>query len=237
MEIGRAAAFDLALVAPSLPPFPCPSGHTEMSYLRHLVEDGATRRYGPRPRDTRDSLAWRTIDHELDIIETLGFPQMADRTPDPLRLMVTAAQSAMVAPRGMKESKETQTDVDEAILADMEQLYNESQKADNSAQKARVTAFTQSIAALARMMDAVEGRKYVVYLSEGFDTSLAQGSQEQNVQDQQSDAAGFIRLFSLPNRVRALKDQEMAAADPSVVALPKNEEAAPAPEKPELAIA
>ncbi len=29
----------------------------------------------------------------------------------------------------------------------------------------------------------------------------------------------------------------MAAADPSVVALPKPEEAAPAPEKPELAIA
>jgi argininosuccinate synthase len=54
---------------------------------------------------------------------------------------------------------------------------------------------------------------------------------------QQSDAAGFIRLFSLPNRVRALKDQELAAADPSIVALPKNEEAAPAPEKPELAIA
>jgi argininosuccinate synthase len=29
---------------------------------------------------------------------------------------------------------------------------------------------------------------------------------------QQSDAAGFIRLFALPQRVRALKDQEMAAA-------------------------
>ena len=29
---------------------------------------------------------------------------------------------------------------------------------------------------------------------------------------QQSDAAGFIRLFALPARVRALKDQEMAAA-------------------------
>jgi error-prone DNA polymerase len=74
VEIGRAAAFDLALVAPSLPPFPCPEGHTEMSYLRQIVEEGATRRYGPRPRDTRDSLAWRTIDHELDVIETLGFP-------------------------------------------------------------------------------------------------------------------------------------------------------------------
>jgi argininosuccinate synthase len=51
---------------------------------------------------------------------------------------------------------------------------------------------------------------------------------------QQSDAAGFIRLFSLPNRVRALKDQEMAAVNSPVVS--RNEEAAQA-EKPEMAIA
>jgi error-prone DNA polymerase len=69
-EIGRAAAFDLALVAPDLPPFPCPEDHTEMSYLRERVEEGATRRYGPRA----DTLAWRTIDHELAVIEALGFP-------------------------------------------------------------------------------------------------------------------------------------------------------------------
>ena len=41
-EIGRAAAFDLSLVAPKLPPFPCPDGPdgrplTEMQYLRALV--------------------------------------------------------------------------------------------------------------------------------------------------------------------------------------------------------
>ncbi len=35
---------------------------------------------------------------------------------------------------------------------------------------------------------------------------------------QQSDAAGFIRLFALPARVRALKDQEAAAAAPAQVA-------------------
>jgi hypothetical protein len=29
---------------------------------------------------------------------------------------------------------------------------------------------------------------------------------------EQSDAAGFIRLFALPSRVRAIKDQELAAA-------------------------
>jgi argininosuccinate synthase len=38
---------------------------------------------------------------------------------------------------------------------------------------------------------------------------------------QQSDAAGFIRLFALPARVRALKDQEMALnAAPSSVETP-----------------
>ena len=65
---------------------------------------------------------------------------------------------------------------------------------------------------------------------------------------QQSDAAGFIRLFSLPNRVRALKDQELAAADAAATALPKSGEAAPASDekafestksakKPELVVA
>jgi error-prone DNA polymerase len=76
-EIGRAAAFDLSLVAPSLPPFPCPDGMTEMQYLRHLAEEGATRRYGERPFTsclTQRERAWATIDRELDIIEQLGFP-------------------------------------------------------------------------------------------------------------------------------------------------------------------
>ena len=78
VEVARSAAFDLALVAPRLPPFPCPEGLDEMSYLRRLTEEGGTRRYGRRPADTSDDLslrarAWRTIDHELAVIETLGF--------------------------------------------------------------------------------------------------------------------------------------------------------------------
>jgi error-prone DNA polymerase len=79
-ELGRACAFDLALVAPQLPPFPCPDGLDEMAYLRRLTEQGATHRYGPRggadPRGDRDRnrKAWAQIDHELAVIEALGFP-------------------------------------------------------------------------------------------------------------------------------------------------------------------
>ncbi len=70
-ELGRACAFDLALVAPNLPPFPCPDGLIEMQYLRRLVDEGGRRRYGTRAHRPD---AWRVIDHELDVIEALGFP-------------------------------------------------------------------------------------------------------------------------------------------------------------------
>ncbi|MET0663556.1 MAG: PHP domain-containing protein, partial [Ilumatobacteraceae bacterium] len=81
-EIGRAAAFDLALVAPNLPPFPCPPGPdgsvmNEMQYLRHVTEENARRRYGERPSSDEDlslrARAWTTIDHELALIEQLDF--------------------------------------------------------------------------------------------------------------------------------------------------------------------
>jgi error-prone DNA polymerase len=79
-ELGRACAFDLSLVAPRLPPFPTPGRVDEMTYLRRLAEDGATRRYGPRggadPRGDveRNRKAWVQIDHELAVIEALGYP-------------------------------------------------------------------------------------------------------------------------------------------------------------------
>ena len=77
-EISAAIAFDLSLVAPQLPPFPCPDGMNEMSYLRHLVTIGAKHRYGEEPPTLDEDLslrarAWKVIHHELDIIETLGF--------------------------------------------------------------------------------------------------------------------------------------------------------------------
>jgi error-prone DNA polymerase len=72
-ELGRDLAFDLELVAPRLPDFPVPPGHTEMTWLRELATRGATRRYGPRHAE-RTPGAWRQIDHELAMIEQLGFP-------------------------------------------------------------------------------------------------------------------------------------------------------------------
>jgi error-prone DNA polymerase len=69
--IGRELAFDLKLVAPRLPAYDVPAGHTEMSWLRHLTMRGAGRRYGDRDRNPK---AYRQLEHELDLIEKLDFP-------------------------------------------------------------------------------------------------------------------------------------------------------------------
>ena len=73
-ELGRRLAFDLGLVAPNLPDFPMP-GHfqDEMDYLRHLTWEGARDVYAGSD-DGIDPGARRRLEHELDIIEKLGFP-------------------------------------------------------------------------------------------------------------------------------------------------------------------
>ncbi len=71
--LGRECAFSLSLVAPELPPYPCPDGLDEAAYLRRLATEGAMARYGPAEAE-RVPGAWRQIGHELDMIERLGFP-------------------------------------------------------------------------------------------------------------------------------------------------------------------
>jgi error-prone DNA polymerase len=65
---GGDLAFDLNLVAPRLPDYPVPPGHTEMSWLRELTMRGAGERYRDQPK------AYEQLEYELRMIEELGFP-------------------------------------------------------------------------------------------------------------------------------------------------------------------
>jgi error-prone DNA polymerase len=69
--LGMECAFDLHLVAPELPPFNVPDGHTEVSYLRELTYLGAAGKYSDHEEKDK---AYQQIAHELEIIEKLGFP-------------------------------------------------------------------------------------------------------------------------------------------------------------------
>ncbi|MDN4484356.1 error-prone DNA polymerase [Demequina lignilytica] len=72
-HLAAESAFDLDLVAPNLPPYPVPPGHTEATWLRELTYRGARERYGPPDRE-RVAGAWAQIEHELAVIEALDFP-------------------------------------------------------------------------------------------------------------------------------------------------------------------
>ncbi len=69
--LGEQCAFGLALIAPQLPPFDVPDGHTEDTWLRQLTMTGARDRYGPAERAPR---AYAQIEHELKVITQLNFP-------------------------------------------------------------------------------------------------------------------------------------------------------------------
>ena len=70
-DLGEQCAFGLALIAPQLPPFDVPPGHTEDSWLRELAMAGAQRRYGPRAQARQ---AYAQIERELEVIAQLQFP-------------------------------------------------------------------------------------------------------------------------------------------------------------------
>ena len=70
LMIAERAVVDIEFGKILLPHFPVPEGETEVSYLRSLVDQGAGDRYGsslsPEVHDR--------IEHELKIIEEMGFP-------------------------------------------------------------------------------------------------------------------------------------------------------------------
>ena len=70
LSIAERVNVDLDFGRILLPSFPVPSGETEVSYLRKLVDQGARDRYG---HDAAPEV-WDRVEHELKIIEEMGFP-------------------------------------------------------------------------------------------------------------------------------------------------------------------
>jgi error-prone DNA polymerase len=72
--LGGELAFDLRLIAPRLPDFPMP-GHfrSEMEYLAHITWEGARRIYPGIGAGGVEPGARARLEHELGIIERLGF--------------------------------------------------------------------------------------------------------------------------------------------------------------------
>jgi DNA-directed DNA polymerase III (polc) len=73
VDLSSRLQFELGHLGYEFPRYPVPDGETMDSFLRKRVEEGVARRYGPK-RDRRLlERARKQVDHELVLIEKLGF--------------------------------------------------------------------------------------------------------------------------------------------------------------------
>ncbi|HEY4564762.1 MAG TPA: VWA domain-containing protein [Thermoanaerobaculia bacterium] len=131
----------------------------------------------------------RQIDTAL---ASLGLPDLTHPV-DPLRLVLqevvgSGNVTGIARPQGRDALAEMN---DTGTLLPMEPLVQGVERADRAALKTQVDIFTRSLSDLARQMAVVEGRKYLVFLSEGFDAALLQGTADASRQEEMREEVFF----------------------------------------------
>jgi len=119
-------------------------------------------------------------------ITTLGLPQLIEAKRDPLGLTLTDLGDPL-ASRGL--SGESSAGGGAAGLPDAEAEIQEILSAIVGAERRatsrnEILALSSALTEFAEMMQAIDGRKYVVYLSEGFDSSLVLGTRGADFEEQ-----------------------------------------------------
>jgi VWFA-related protein len=110
-------------------------------------------------------------------IDTLGFPTLQERSPDPLGFVIrTPSQSNATGFASLGSVTTTATNLDIALEEAIENLELHREKSYRAIYRDRVTRFLASFSEMAQALDAVRGRKHILFLSEGFDSRELSGS-------------------------------------------------------------
>jgi VWFA-related protein len=111
-------------------------------------------------------------------IDTLGFPTLADRNPDPLSMVITPpSQSNSTGFAYLSATSGSNPKVSDLTLQDvLENLQIQRARELRAIYRNRVNRLLDSFSKLARALDSVKGRKHILYLSEGFDSRELAGS-------------------------------------------------------------
>ncbi len=142
-------------------------------------------------------------------IESLGLPQLVQEVRDPLGIMITGLSDFSPAGEasaggGAGAGAGGRPDVEAEVLELLESMVTTTRRNER---KNDVLALTSSLAELAGLMKSVYGRKHVVFLSEGFDSSVLLGTgvstlEEQQSAQQQTDAAMSGRIWEVDSNAR-----------------------------------
>ncbi|HKI00909.1 MAG TPA: VWA domain-containing protein, partial [Thermoanaerobaculia bacterium] len=124
-------------------------------------------------------------------LKMLGLPDLVARPVDPLRLVleeILGAENTTGGGTGPIARDPLADATDVAAQIPMEAVTNAVAGADRAAQRNHINNFTRSLSDLARQIAMVEGRKHLVFLSEGFDIALIQGTVDERRREEMRES-------------------------------------------------
>jgi VWFA-related protein len=119
-------------------------------------------------------------------IETLGVTDVRNRSADPLGIQLAELTDSSFSSPPTSDARAAK---EEAFLENLRQFAANERASARQVARSEVASFTSGASTMAQLMKAVSGRKYVVLLSQGFDSSLVSGSTDEAAQAEMSRAA------------------------------------------------
>lgn len=109
-------------------------------------------------------------------VETLGYHQALGQSKfDPLRFVIDEPDNALLNLASGQGRSQGQDLKEQEIYDYLRSIALAAQKEERSFQMSRISNYSRSLAEVAKALNAVQGRKQIVFFSEGFDSRLLLG--------------------------------------------------------------
>jgi VWFA-related protein len=111
-------------------------------------------------------------------IDTLGYRRVIDaRRTDPLRFMIEPPANLQAEGSGQGEGTDLRAQRDQMLFEYLKTIALAVERNERSFEVGRISAYSRSLRDMAHQLNAVKGRKHVLFFSEGFDSRLLVGRQ------------------------------------------------------------
>lgn len=139
-------------------------------------------------------------------IDTLDTQRVFTEKNDPLRFLISPPSQAAASASGAEQGSMTplrNSDADAALLEYLTSITKSAERSQKAFEIARISAMTRSMGDMARALSVVQGRKHIVYFSEGFDSRWLVGrgtAGQEGAEDAQNILTGRTDLVDTDNQ-------------------------------------